>query len=269
MNAKEFIHRQLGTTGWAPINHDLAVLLCPEVINEHRDFMADQRNPEALLRVFPRTALCYARISSFGEVPVLYRNPLALAERISCIVGGTVEINDQAEKPRVSIRQAISPSTHDTIALRHANVVTLEPPRPCAQCGRMSAEQTCLAALAGEIENAPTDYRPDVSWPRRCLAFKPPHGSYDERTGAELWPELDAVVSLDVEEESLTGRAVALLAGLLKDGPRDAAVIRSASEGIGIGERTMQRAAEKLGVIKTKSGFSGGWVWQMPEAETT
>lgn len=267
MNAKEFIHRQLGTTGWAPIHHQLAVFLCPEVINEHRDFMADQRNPEALLRVFTKTSLCHANIDGFGNVPILYRSPLILADRISLLVNSTVEIIDQVEKPRVSIKQIIPPSTRDTIALRHASVVTKEPPRPCKQCGRMSSGQTCLAAP--EIEGAPVDYLPDISWPRYCLSYRPQYGSYDERTGAELWPELDAVVSLEVEEESVTGRAVALLAGLLKDGPRDAAVIRSASEGIGIGERTMQRAAEKLGVIKTKSGFSGGWVWQMPEAETT
>lgn len=264
MNAKEFIHRQLGTTGWAPINHALAVLLCPEVINEHRDFISDQRNPEALLRVFPRTALCHTQIEGFGNVPILYRSPLALAERISCIVGGTVEIIDQSQKPRASIKQPAQPGTSDTIALRHASVVTKEPPRPCKQCGRMSSEQTCLAAP--EIEGAPVDYRPDISWPRYCLSYRPQYVSYDGRNGVELWPELDAV-GLKVEEESVTGRAVDLLVSLLKDGPRDAAAIRSASEGIGIGERTMQRAAEKLGVIKTKSGFSGGWVWQMPETE--
>jgi len=58
-------------------------------------------------------------------------------------------------------------------------------------------------------------------------------------------------------------RAVALLADLLKDGARDAAQILACAEGDNLHERTMQRAAEQLGVIREKAGFAGGWTWAL------
>jgi len=63
------------------------------------------------------------------------------------------------------------------------------------------------------------------------------------------------------------GRAVALLIGLIKNGPKDAAEILAAAEGANIGERTLQRAANQLGVVKTKTDFAGGWTWMMPLEE--
>lgn len=59
-------------------------------------------------------------------------------------------------------------------------------------------------------------------------------------------------------------RAVALLADLLKDGACDAAEILIAAEGDNLNERTMQRAAESLGVVREKTGFDGGWTWALP-----
>lgn len=59
-------------------------------------------------------------------------------------------------------------------------------------------------------------------------------------------------------------QACTLLADLLKDGPRNAAEILAAAEGANISERTMQRAAEQMGVIKAKAGFDGGWNWALP-----
>ncbi len=61
--------------------------------------------------------------------------------------------------------------------------------------------------------------------------------------------------------------ACALLADLLKDGARDAAEILMAAEADNMGERLMQRAAERLGVIKAKLGFGDGWVWGLPLIE--
>lgn len=59
-------------------------------------------------------------------------------------------------------------------------------------------------------------------------------------------------------------QACTLLADLLKDGPRNAGEILAAAEGANISERTMQRAAEQMGVIKAKAGFDGGWNWALP-----
>jgi hypothetical protein len=54
---------------------------------------------------------------------------------------------------------------------------------------------------------------------------------------------------------------------MLKDGPRNAAEILAAAEGANISGRTMQRAAEQMGVIKSKAGFDGGWTWALPGLE--
>ncbi len=59
-------------------------------------------------------------------------------------------------------------------------------------------------------------------------------------------------------------QACTLLADLLNDGPRASREILAAAEGANISERTMQRAAEQMGVIKSKAGFDGGWHWALP-----
>ncbi len=59
-------------------------------------------------------------------------------------------------------------------------------------------------------------------------------------------------------------RAVSLLSDLLKDGALDASGILAAAEGDNLHERTMQRAAERLGVVKEKAGFGEGWTWALP-----
>lgn len=193
MDAKQFITNQLGTVGWAPINRELAEFLNPEA--RRANLEADQHAPEALLRVFPRTTLCYASIEGFGVVPVLYRSPLVLAERIGFLTGGTVEILN--EKPKEPARQpAAQPVTSDALALRHVGIETREPPRPCKQCRNLGAGVACIAAQRGELEGAPRDYHPDTQWPRRCLSYVPPSPDRDEilgrdgRTGRELWPEI-------------------------------------------------------------------------------
>ena len=66
---------------------------------------------------------------------------------------------------------------------------------------------------------------------------------------------------------SAAERACALVGNMLAGGPRDAAEIRTAAEGDNISERTIQRAAIALGVVKTKAGFNGGWTWRMPDDE--
>lgn len=276
--AREFIHRQLGTAGWAPINHEMAVLLCREVVNEHRAFAVDQHAPENLLRAFPGTRLYQAQVDGIGVVFVLSRSSLILAERMQFLGFAVTKVTEfNARAPAAHVVPKPEPRTNDPLALLHAGVATKEPPRPCKTCGRMSSSQTCLAALLGEIEGRPRDYRPDISHPRRCLAYAPPYGTSDDRTGRELWPEIGEQnllkpVILKAEsklegDSSAIERARALLTAMLKDGPRDAAEIFTAAEGDNIGERTIQRAAEALGVVKTKAGFSGGWTWAMPETE--
>lgn len=279
MNAKEFISQQLGTAGWAPVHHGAAVFLCPGVVNAHRDFAVDQRSPESLPRVFPGTRLFMAQVEGFGTVPVLARSALILRERMAFLgfaVSSVTEFNARA--PAALPVAKPEPRIVDQVALQHAGVATKEAPRTCNECGRLSSAGSCLAALLGEVAGAPMDYQPAVREPRRCLAFKPPHGAYEAKTGRELWPEIAAQVEQpqaqdkrEVHESDSTAieRARNLLASMLAGGPRDAAEILAAAEGDNLHERTVQRAAEALGVMKTKAGFSGGWTWAMPETENT
>lgn len=194
MNATEFIQQQLSTAGWAPIHYELATFLCKGAAGSHLDFQGLANSLPELPKRFARTELCTARINGFGEVPILYRSPLVLAERIGFLTGGTVELVDATSKPMPLIRQT---TTGDALALAHAGVETKEPPRRCLQCGNLN-QGRCIAAFQGKIEGAPSEYHPDASWPRRCLAYAPPRMNYDEavpsnydrRTGRELWPEL-------------------------------------------------------------------------------
>jgi hypothetical protein len=97
MDAKQFITNQLASTGWAPIHAGLAKMLAPDTANASRDFAAFLYTPASLLRIFHRTALTRASVPGFGEVVILYRSPVALADRIGLIVGGEVELIRDAE----------------------------------------------------------------------------------------------------------------------------------------------------------------------------
>lgn len=66
---------------------------------------------------------------------------------------------------------------------------------------------------------------------------------------------------------SAAGRACALVGNMLAAGPRNAAEVLTAAEGANISERTIQRAAISLGVVKTKAGFAGRWIWGLPTDE--
>lgn len=278
MNEKDFITQQLAATGWAPIDHEMAKLLCPDVGSAFRDFAVDQRNPESLVKVFPGTRLYQAQVEGFGTVTVLARSALFLAERIQFLgfmATEVIEFDAKTSIARPDVAAKPAHGTSDRIALVYANLITKEPPRPCNRCGRMSSGQTCLAALRGEITGAPRDYHPDINVPRICLSFCPPHGTHDDRTGRQLWPEIVAVVEKPKAKDKPEGaeqagtleRASELLAEMLKEGPRNAAEIRAAAEGAGISERSMQVAAERMGAVKSKAGFAGGWIWSMPVTE--
>lgn len=274
MDSKDFFERQLATAGWAPVHHDAAVFLCSSVKNFHREFAVDQRNPQALERSFPGTRTYWAQVSGLGVVPVLSRSPQFLAERMGWLGFDVAAVT--AHPPAEVHHQgtiAAKASTSDSLALQHAGVATAQPPRPCKSCGGLSSSQTCMPAQRGELEGAPRDYRPDLTWPRRCLSYQPTRiipdspapSDYDRRTGRQLWPEIEAVSSLQVDAESSMGKAVALLTDALKGGPCGAAEVLAKAKGAGISERTAQRAAERLQVVKTKDG-NGGWQWRLPDA---
>jgi len=54
------------------------------------------------------------------------------------------------------------------------------------------------------------------------------------------------------------------LSDLLADGPMIAGQVIRDADGAGYSKRTVQRAANKIGVLRHKEGVRGGWVWKLP-----
>lgn len=195
--AAEFITRQLGTAGWAPIDEGMAKRLCPDIHQPHIDVAAYRRHPQQLPRLFAGSALYQAQVDGVGRVLILSRSPQFLVERMGWLgfqAADVAEFREEAARPAVKATQ----KTSDPIALLHAGMETREPPRPCKHCGNLGGGVVCLVAARGELEGAPRDYEPDTQWPRRCLSYVPPRADRDEilgrdgRKGRELWPEIVA-----------------------------------------------------------------------------
>ena len=75
----------------------------------------------------------------------------------------------------------------------------------------------------------------------------------------------DEVMALqgDPDERSAVEDAKQFLAGLLADGPVNAGQIKKDADGAGFNWRTVQRAADRLGVERHKEGMRGGWLWSL------
>lgn len=269
----DYTEQQLAAAGWAAIHINIGMRLRPGIwdgdgLSARNAFGKSHNREEYLLVKFPGALLYQAEVEGLGPVKVLARNAQFLAERMSWVLG--LEVSDVRPIAAPPSQQHVvvkgGTRTADPLALLHLNVATKEPARPCNECGRVSSSQTCLAALDGELAGAPLDYHPDISWPRRCLSFKPHYGTHDDRTGCQLWPEVVAVSEVHVEDGTAMGKAVALIASMLANGQCEAAEVLAAAQGAGISERTAQRAAEKLGVVKSKD-WNGGWKWAMPDAD--
>lgn len=199
--AKEFITRQLGTAGWAPIDEGMAKRLCPEIHQPHIDIPAYQRHPQQLPKLFAGAALYQADVDGVGRVLILSRSPQFLAERmgwLGCLAANVAPYQAETSNAPRDAQRKKAPTTSDPVALLHAGIETKEPPRPCKNCGNLGGGVVCLVAARGELEGAPRDYEPDTQWPRRCLSYVPPRADRDEilgrdgRTGRQLWPEIVA-----------------------------------------------------------------------------
>lgn len=81
--AADFIRQQLASTGWAPINQEIAGIIDPATGRDHQSFTAFQNTPTALVRTFQRTRLYKAQVPGFGAVLVLARDDNFLAERMA------------------------------------------------------------------------------------------------------------------------------------------------------------------------------------------
>lgn len=70
----------------------------------------------------------------------------------------------------------------------------------------------------------------------------------------------------DDGERSAVDEAVAWLSENLDENGRTAKEIKRDARADGIKERTLDRAADRLGVVKGPDGFGGPWLWRLPGA---
>ena len=80
--------------------------------------------------------------------------------------------------------------------------------------------------------------------------------------------ELLAEAETDNEDGSTASGVDGFLRGLLAAGPVPAKAIKADADGAGYAWRTVQRAAQRLGVERRKDGLRGGWVWALPPDES-
>lgn len=63
------------------------------------------------------------------------------------------------------------------------------------------------------------------------------------------------------------GDAWQRLAELLQDGPQPATAVRNRMRATGYGRRATDTAKARLGVVTSKEGMTGGWMWSLPDPE--
>lgn len=80
--------------------------------------------------------------------------------------------------------------------------------------------------------------------------------------------ELLAEAETDNEDGSTASGVDGFLRGLLANGPVPAKAIKADADGAGYAMRTVQRAAQRLGVARRKDGLRGGWVWELQPDDT-
>ncbi|MFT3745454.1 MAG: AAA family ATPase [Pyrinomonadaceae bacterium] len=68
------------------------------------------------------------------------------------------------------------------------------------------------------------------------------------------------------EDRSAIAEAIKFLQLQLANGPVQTSSLKTDARGSGISERTLERAKARLNVKAQKSGLSGTWFWEMPEA---
>lgn len=305
MSIDRYLHDSLSATGFVALSSAVALRLRPDLWSTGLQCVGEfaqaaRRNQFASV---PHTIRLTAKFAGIEQpVPVLARSTKRLAERIEEVTGLQVlEIVEGEEiKPRDSagagnqakwreFRQgrAQAAQAPDTLPPpRKERPVPpdveglvgqfAEPPRPCTACGNRTGAGGCLPATRGEFPGRPTHYRPSADHPRRCLHYVPGYelatsDRRDLRTGRELWPELlpkapETAKAGQPEQAGAIEKAKAIVADMLKEGPRSSSEILAAGQGANVAERTIQRAAEQLAVVKQKHG-NGGWVWALPKQD--
>jgi putative DNA primase/helicase len=87
-------------------------------------------------------------------------------------------------------------------------------------------------------------------------------GDAVEGAARELLATADATG--DDGEGGTLNDAKRFLTDLLADAPMRAGAVFKDADGAGLTKRSIQRAADKIGVLRHKDGMRGGWLWKLP-----
>lgn len=234
----EYCTLQLAATGFAILHPRAAMRIRPDLwpnagIVCAVEFGQHQHQAPALVSRFPGASLYTAEIEELGRISVLAFSADELARRIGWGTGY-----------RVQALEPYTPPQESTVAPINAGIA------------RHQARMDKLRHLAAQV---PPSH--DCEARRDILAA---------RAELEHLEQKPVPVEADNEgdnSEPAIERAKELLENLLTAGPIEAAVILAQAKDDNLSERTLQRAADALGVVKSKAGFSGGWVWALPEEQ--
>jgi len=261
-----YIDQSLAACGFAVLSSQIAWKLRPDLWSSAQEcgvsFAPRLQDHLQVLKVT-------AHLAGIGPVSVLTRSLALLDSRIEWITGCQVEAIDDA--PTVTkAASAMVPAVvkvADIRAGKDYGIVTKEGPRTCSACDSLGAGGACIAAARGDLDFVTGEYRPLQNAPRKCLGFAARYEDPDGRNGRTLWPEIAAVVDAANSPESpaTDEGAAGFLALKLAAGPVPAADLIDGAAALGIAERTLQEAAQRMGVVKVKAGMAGGWIWSLSE----
>lgn len=284
--ATQYVHQALASTGFVVVDSTVAWMLRPDLWTSGMDCAQD------FVQIYSKVTNSIANVARMTirlsgpdrSALVLARSTDRLAERMGLILGHTVELLESEQVAATRAAPEAPRAYHPAPDIRAGvsySVATAEDPRTCDSCDNLTATQACSAAARGKLDFVSGSYRPHIHALRRCIGYQPKLDLRDDRNGHDLWPEIVALISSETTgntegdtvsdglEMTRDVRICDFLAGILKDGSRGAAEIIATAEGAGFSERMLQRAAERLGVVKSKSSFLGGWLWALPNTELT
>jgi hypothetical protein len=235
-NVSTYAIQQLAATGFAIINHVAAMTLRPDLWPNAgmvcRGEFGQARNQANRLNI-QGAKVFMASIEGIGQVDILARCPDDLAQRVWLILGVPVEM---------------LPTLTDPLPT---------PAVPAVDRGNKNLER--MEKLRGLAAQELPGH--DCSLKRGILAARAELASLEPVNVEDNEPDAEG----DSQETAIE-RAKQIILDMLETGPTKAAGILTVAEADSIGERTLQRAADVLGVVKSKAGFDAGWVWALPEA---
>lgn len=165
----------------------------------------------------------------------------------------------------IVVRHLVKNPTGDAISAGGGSIATIAVARACLVAARdpEHAEQVILASVKNNLSRKPGS-----------LKYRLVEGA-DERSHVEwlgsssLSADQLIASGRDQDERGALVEAMEWLHGELTTSPKPKKTLVDAAHQNGIAVRTLERAAEKLGVERRRSGFGGPVMWMFPNTPPT